>query len=87
MYGECTHTPRPQVVSVSGEWWLETSETPSGLTTSGESRSPITTGIRPTWMTSSWIGRISPRRSSARCGERRGISGYAGHSHTGWRRT
>ena len=27
------------------------------------------------------------RRSSARCGERRGISGYAGHSHIGWRRT
>ena len=38
MYGECTHTPRPQVVSVSVEWWLETSEMPSGLTTSGESK-------------------------------------------------
>ena len=36
MYGECTHTPRPQVVSVPVEWWLKTSETPSGLTTSGE---------------------------------------------------
>ena len=87
MYGECTHTPRPQVVSVSVEWWLETSETPSGLTTSGESKSPITTGTRPTWMTSSWTGRTSPRRSSARCGERRGTSGYAEHSHTAWRRT
>ena len=86
MYGECTHTPRPQVVSVSVGWWLETSETPSGSTISGESRSPITKGTRPTWMTSSWTGRTSPRRSSARCGERRGTSGYAGHSHTGWRR-
>ena len=35
MYGECTHTPRPQVVSVSVEWWLRTSETLLGLTTSG----------------------------------------------------
>ena len=87
MYGECTHTPRPQVVSVSVEWWLETSETPSGLTTSGESKSPTTMATPPTWMTPSWIGRTLPRRSSARCGERRGISGYAGHSHTGWRRT
>ena len=26
MYGECTHTPRPQVVFVSVEWWLVTSE-------------------------------------------------------------
>ena len=77
MYGECTHTPRPQVVSVLVEWWLEMSETPSGLTTSGESKSPITTGTRPTWMTSSWTGRTSPRRSSARCGERRGTSGCA----------
>ena len=59
----------------------------SGLTTSGESKSPTTTGTRPTWMTSSWTGRTSPRRSWARCGERRGTSGYAGHSHTGWRRT
>ena len=32
--------PRPHVVSVSVEWWLRTSETPSGLTTSGESKSP-----------------------------------------------
>ena len=87
MYGECTHTPRPQVVSVSVEWWLVTSETPSGLTTSGESKSPTTMAIPPTWMTSSWIGRTLPRRSSVRCGERRGTSGYAGHSHTGWRRT
>ena len=87
MYGECTHTPRPQVVSVSVEWWLETSETPSGSTTSGESKSPITTGTRPTWMISSWTRRTSPSRSSARCGDRRGTSGYAGHSHTGWRRT
>ena len=78
---------RPQVVSVSVEWLLETSETPSGLTTSGESKSPITTGTRPTWMTSSWTGRTSPRRSSARCRDRRGTSGYAGHSHTAWRRT
>ena len=66
MYGECTHTPRPQVVSVSVEWWLRTSETPSGLTTSGESKSPTTMATPPTWMTSSWIGRTSPRRSSAR---------------------
>ena len=87
MYGECTHTPRPQVVSVSVEWWLETSETPSGLTTSGESKSPTTMATPPTWMTSSWTGRTSPRWSSARCGERRGTSGYVGHSHTGWRRT
>ena len=87
MYGECTHIPRPQVVSVSGEWWLGTSETPSGLTTSGESKSPTTMATPPTWMTSSWIGRTSPRRSSARSGERRGTSGYVGHSHTGWRRT
>ena len=58
-----------------------------GVTTSGESKSPTTMAIPPTWMTSSWIGRTSPRRSSARCGERRGISGYAGHSHTAWRRT
>ena len=87
MYGECTHTPRPQVVSVSVEWWLGTSEPPSGLTTSGESKSPTTIATPPTWMTSSWIGRTSPRRSSVRCGERRGTSGYAGHSHTGWRRT
>ena len=42
MNGECTHTPRPQVVSVSVEWWLRTSETPSGFTTSGESKSPTT---------------------------------------------
>ena len=48
MYGECTHTPRPQVVSVSVEWWLRTSETPSGLTTSGESKSPITMATPPT---------------------------------------
>ena len=82
MYGECTHTPRPQVVSVSVEWWLGTSETPSGLTTSGESKSLTTMALPPTWMTSSWIGRTLLRRSSARCGERRGISGYAGHSHT-----
>ena len=87
MYGECTHTPRPQVVSVSLEWWLETSETPSGMTTSGESKSPTTMATPPTWMTLSWIGRTLPRRSSARCGERRGTSGYVGHSHTGWRRT
>ena len=62
-------------------------ETPSGLTTSGESKSPITMATPPTWMTLSWIGRTLPRRSSVRCGERRGTSGYAGHSHTGWRRT
>ena len=79
--------PRPQVVSVSVEWWLGTSETPSGLTTSGESKSPTMMATPPTWTTSSWIGRTSPRRSSARCGERRGTSGYVGHSHTGWRRT
>ena len=66
MYGECTHTPRPEVVSVSVEWWLRTSETPSGLTTSGESKSPNTMATPPTWMISSWIGRTSPRRSSAR---------------------
>ena len=47
MYGECTHTPRPQVVSVSAEWWLRTSELPSGLTTSGESKSPTTMAIPP----------------------------------------
>ena len=87
MYGECTHTPRPQVVSVSVEWWLGTSETPSGSTTSGDPKSPTMMATPPTWTTSSWIGRTSPRRSSARCGERRGTSGYAGHSHTGWRRT
>ena len=62
----CSHTPRPQVVSVSVEWWLRTSETPSGLTTSGESKSPITMAAPPTWITSSWIRRTSPRRSSAR---------------------
>ena len=61
--------------------------TPSGLTTSGESKSPTTMATPPTWMTSSWTGTTSPRRSSARCGEHRGTSGYAGHSHTGWRRT
>ena len=66
MYEECTHTPRPQVVSVSVEWWLLTSETPSGLTTSGESKSPTMMTTPPTWTTSSWIGRISPRRSLAR---------------------
>ena len=87
MYGECTHTPRPQVVSVSVEWWLGTAETPSGLTTLGESKSPTMMATPPTWTTSSWIGRTSRRRSSARCGERRGTSGYVGHSHTGWRRT
>ena len=66
MYGECTHTPRPQVVSVLVEWWLQTSETPSGLTTSGESRSPTTMATPQTWTTSFWIGKTSPRRSSAR---------------------
>ena len=66
MYGECTDTPRPQVVSVSVEWWLRTSETPSGLATSGETKSPNTMATPPTWMTSFWIGRTSPRRSSAR---------------------
>ena len=66
MYGECTHTPRPQVVSVLVEWWLRTSETPSGLTTSGESKSPTEMATPPTWMTSSWIGRTLPRRSLAR---------------------
>ena len=66
MYGECTHTPRPQVVSVSVEWWLLTSETPSGLTTSGEYKSPTMMATPPTWMTSSCTGRTSPRRSSAR---------------------
>ena len=64
MYGECTHTPRPQVVFVSVEWWLRTSETPSGLPTSGESKTSLTMATLPTWMTSSWIGRISLRRSS-----------------------
>ena len=64
--GECIHSPRPQVVSVSVEWWLGTSETPSGLTTSGESKSPTTIETPPTWIISSWIGRTSPRRSSAR---------------------
>ena len=63
---ECIHSPRPQVVFVSVEWWLLTSETPSGLTTSGESKSPTTMATPPTWMTSSWIGRTSPRRSSVR---------------------
>ena len=66
MYGECTHPPRPQDVSVSVEWWLRTSETPSGLTTSGESKSPTTMATPPTRMTSYWIGRTSPRRLSAR---------------------
>ena len=66
MYGECTHTPRPQVVSVSVEWWLRTSEMPSGLTTSGETKSPITMATPPIWMTSSWIGRTLSRGSSAR---------------------
>ena len=47
---------------------------PSGLTTSGESKSPTTMATPPTWMTSSWIGRTLPRRSSVRCGERRGTS-------------
>ena len=58
--------PGPQVVSVSVQCWLRTSETPSGLTTSGESKSPTTMATPPTWMTSSWIRRTSPRRSSAR---------------------
>ena len=66
MYGECNHTPRPQVVSVSVEWWLLTWETPSGLTTSGESKSPTMMATPATWTTSSWIERTSPRRSSAR---------------------
>ena len=35
VYGECTHTPRPQVVAISVEWWLRTSETPSGLQPQG----------------------------------------------------
>ena len=48
---------------------------------------PYYDGNPLTWLTSSWIGRTLPRRSSVRCGERRGTSGYAGHSHTGWRRT
>ena len=39
------------------ESWLRTSEMPSGLTTSGESKSPTTMATPPTWMTSSWIGR------------------------------
>ena len=47
MYGDGTHTPRPQVVSVSVEWWLRTSETPSGWTTSGESKSPTTMATAP----------------------------------------
>ena len=58
--------PRATGVSVSVEWWLRTSETPSGLTTSGESKFPTTMATPPTWMTSSWIGSTSPRRSSAR---------------------
>ena len=66
MCEECTHTPRPQVVSVSVEWWLRTSEAPSGLTTSGESKSPTMMATPPSWMISSWIERTSPRRSSAR---------------------
>ena len=66
MYEECTDTPRPQVVFVSVEWWLRTSETPSGLTTSGESKSPNTMATPPSWMIPSWIGRTLPRRSSAR---------------------
>ena len=66
MYEECTHTPRPQVVSLSMEWWLRTSETPSGLTTSGESKSPTRMATPPNWMISSRIRRTSPRRSSAR---------------------
>ena len=57
---------RPQLVSVSVEWWLRTSETPSELTTSGESKSPTTMATPPSWTTSSWIGRTSPRRSSVR---------------------
>ena len=44
MYGEFTHSPRPQVVSVSAEWWLRPSETPSGLTTSGELK-PVQTPL------------------------------------------
>ena len=44
MYGECTHIPRQQVVSISVEWWLRTSEMPSGLTTSEELKSAITVG-------------------------------------------
>ena len=63
--GVYSHPPI-QVVSVSAEWWLRTSETPSGLTTSGESKSPTTMATPPTWITSSWIGRTSPRRSLAR---------------------
>ena len=47
MYGECTHTSRQQVVSVSVEWWLQTSETPSG-----ESKSPTTMAAPPTCITS-----------------------------------
>ena len=31
-----------------------------------ESKSPTTMATPPTWMTSSWIGRTSPRRLSAR---------------------
>ena len=44
MYWECTHTPRPQVVSVLVEWWLRTSEMPSGLTTSGRIKIPYYDG-------------------------------------------
>ena len=44
MYGECTHIPWPQVVSVSVECWPRTSETPSGLTTSGEIKIPYYDG-------------------------------------------
>ena len=62
--GVYSYPPWPQVVSVPVELWLRTSETPSGLTTSGESKSPTTMATPPTWMTSSWIGRTSPRRSS-----------------------
>ena len=36
------------------------------IRTSGESKSPTTMATPRTWMTSSWIGRTLPRRSSAR---------------------
>ena len=70
MYGECTHTPRPQVVSVSVEWWLRTSEMPSGLTTSGN-QNPLLRWqpLQP--------GRLHPGLGGLRQGGRRRDEGSA----------
>ena len=80
--GVYSHPPATGGIRLGGVVAAD-AETPSGLSTSGKSKSPITMGTPPTWMTSSWIGRTSPRRSSARCGEHQGTNGYVGHSHTG----